>query len=70
MQSACWRERDAIQRDTNRLEKWVSGSLTQFNKIKCKVQHVGQVNLKQKYRLGEEWIKLSSEEKDLGVFMD
>lgn len=68
MQSTCWRERDAIQRNLNRLEKWVSGSLMQFNK--CKVQYAGQVSLKPKYRLGEEWIKSSPGEKDLGVFMN
>lgn len=66
VQSTSCREKDAIQRDLNKLEKWVSGSCMQLNKVKCKVQHAGQVSLK----LGEEWIEISSGEKDLGVFMD
>lgn len=34
---------------------------------KCKVQHLGGGNPKQKYRLSEKWLESSLEEENLGI---
>ena len=62
--------RDAIQRDLDRLERWVCANLMKFNKAKRKVLHMGWYNLMHKYGLRGECIESGLEENDLGVQVD
>jgi len=57
--------KDGIQRDLDRLEEGAYMNLMKFNKVKCKVLHLGQSNPQYQYRLEDAQVNSNPAEKHL-----
>lgn len=51
-------------------ERWDHANLKKFNKVKCKVLHLGGDNLQYEYRLGDEGVESSPIEQDMEILGD
>ena len=62
-------DRENMQNDLDTLGQWSNINQMPFNINKCKVMHIGRKNLKWDYKLNNQVIASTSEEKDLGVYI-
>ena len=53
--------------DLDKLSVWSERNFMPFNVEKCKVMHIGKSNIKAEYKLLNQKISITKEEKDLGV---
>ena len=62
-------DQESLQSDIDNLTEWSSKWQLEFNTSKCKYMHLGTANANL-YKMGNENIQHTSEEKDLGVTID
>ena len=62
--------KEVLQRDLNNIKEWADKWKMEFNVDKCKVMHLGRLNQCHEYTMGGEDLKVTKEEKDLGVLVD
>ncbi|KAJ7421951.1 rna-directed dna polymerase from mobile element jockey-like [Pitangus sulphuratus] len=60
----------ALQRDLDRLDRWVKANCMRLNKAKCEVVHLDHNNRMQNCRLRAEWLERNSVEKDRGKLVN
>ena len=67
---SCSEDVENLRKDLQRLDEWCSDWQMQFNVEKCSVIHMGKRNEKNNYNLGNQKLKKSIKERDLGVIVD
>jgi ribonucleases P/MRP protein subunit RPP40 len=58
-----------IKYDLRRLEEWSTVWEMPFNIEKCKIMHIGNSNMKERYEMGGKVLEEVQEEKDLGIIV-
>ena len=67
----CQQDIDDLQQDLNRLFNWTRESLLKFHPDKCVSMRIGdKPDLRAEYSMDDKILSSSTEEKDLGVFID
>jgi len=61
---------DTVRNDLKVLEDWAEKWQMQFNVDKCSVVHLGRNNPGSEYKLGDKALRVSDNERDLGVIVD
>jgi len=61
---------EILRDDLRKLDEWAKNWQMQFNKDKCVVMHIGRSNKQFEYKLGDDVLKASVKEKDLGITVD
>ncbi len=63
-------DHEQLQQDLVKLQGWADTWQLNFNAKKCKVMHLGRLNPKYSYKMGETELEAITQEKDLGVIID
>ena len=65
----CEEDARELQEDIDRMTAWATKWEMEFNVKKCKIIHIGKRNKRFTYKINENEIEVTEEEKDLGVMM-
>ena len=63
-------DRNKLQSDLDRLERWAENNRMKFNRDKCQVLHLGKRKQMHSYKIGDTWLSNTTSEKGLGIVVD